>query len=113
MALKDNPVHSPVEQEQLHRWKQLTELALPALAREQHWPIRLDHCFKRITLDYAFSDVWYKHLARPAERHLVGAPLERALACAEELAAQGLPVLRERNAASLLVRGKKLPRSSP
>lgn len=89
------------------RFKELTEEVLPARAREGRWPIRLDHCFKRICLDHAFGDVWYKHLARPAERHLQGDALGRATACAEELLAAGLPVLRERDAASLRYRGKR------
>ena len=90
-------------------FKHLTETTLPALARQHRWPIRLDHCFKRICLDHAFADVWYKHLPRPAERHLAGLPLARAIACAEAIAAQGLPVLQQRNTESLRYRGK-LPR---
>ncbi len=89
------------------RFKQLTEVALPQLARDQHWPVRLDHCFKRICLDYAFGDAWYKHLPRPAERHLAGSPLARAICCAEDLLAAGLPALAAHNAASLRYRGKK------
>ncbi len=91
---------------QIARFKLLTETILPALAREHHWPIRLDHCFKRICLDHAFSDVWYHHLKKPAERHLTGEPLLRALTCAEDLTYQGLPLLKLRNAASLACRGK-------
>lgn len=93
------------------RFKHLTEFALPALAREQRWPIRLDHCFKRICLDYAFEDVWYNHIPKPAERHLTGAPLSRAVHCAEELLSTGLSLLKERNAASLRYRGKTGPYS--
>ena len=88
------------------RFKELTERGLPELARAERWPIRLDHCFKRICLDWAFEDVWYRHLAKPAERHLQGEPLARAVACAEALLAGGRAVLRERNAASLRWRGK-------
>lgn len=88
------------------RFKQLTETVLPELARGERWPIRLDHCFKRICLDHAFEDVWYGHLPKPAERHLSGEALERAVACAEELARHGRPLLDERNTASLRYRGK-------
>ncbi len=91
---------------QVAEFKRLTETVLPALAREQHWPIRLDHCFKRICLDHAFGGVWYHFLPRPAERHLHGPALERAIACAEEIAAEGRPTLDERNTASLRFRGK-------
>ena len=88
-------------------FKELTERVLPLLASERRWPIRLDHCFKRICLDHAFGDVWYKHLPKPAERHLTGEPLTRAVRCAEELARDGLPLLLERNQASLRYRGKQ------
>jgi hypothetical protein len=94
---------------QIARFKHLTEVALPALAREQHWPIRLDHCFKRICLDATFNDVWYNHLPRPAERHLSGESLSRAIACAEAILAEGRPTLDLRNADSLRFRGKSHP----
>ena len=91
----------------LRRQVQTPHRSRPArAAREQRWPIRLDHCFKRICLDHAFADVWYKHLAKPAERNLQGEPLTRSIRCAEELLAQGLPLLQKRNTASLCYRGK-------
>lgn len=89
------------------KFKELTELVLPARAAAERWPIRFDHCFKRICLDWAFGDIWYRHLQRPAERHLRGEPLTRAVGCAEALLDGGLPVLRERDAASLRWRGKQ------
>ncbi len=92
--------------EQIARFKELTESVLPAKAQEQRWPIRLDHCFKRICLDAAFEDVWYRHLKRPAERHLAGEPLARALGAAERIVAEGAAALRPMNEASLLWRGK-------
>ena len=93
------------------RFKELTERVLPEQARAERWPIRFDHCFKRICLDWAFGDVWYRHVERPAERHLCGEPLGRAVQCAEELLAGGLPVLRERDEASLRWRGKRPKRN--
>lgn len=93
--------------EQVARFKYLTETVLPALARQEHWPIRLDHCFKRICLDAAFEDTWYNHLRRPAERHLAGEPLARAVAAAERIVTDGLQALRPLNAASLAYRGKQ------
>ena len=97
---------TPQEQAAIARFKHLTEVALPAKAREQRWPIRFDHCFKRICLDHAFEDVWYHHLPRPAERHLAGLQLTRAVTCAEALLNGGLPFLTERNQARLHYRGK-------
>lgn len=87
-------------------WKTLTEETLPALAKQHHWPLRLDHCFKRVCLDYAFGDVWYHHVKKPAERHIVGEALQRALECARSIAASGEPLLRQRNDESLRYRGK-------
>ena len=107
MAKSFPETRSPAEQALVTRFKELTEEVLPALARERRWPIRLDHCFKRICLDHAFGDVWYKHLPKPAERHLQGDALARAAACAEELFSAGLPLLGERDAASLRYRGKR------
>lgn len=100
------PVVSSNRSGRIADFKRLTETVLPALARDQHWPIRLDHCFKRICLDHAFGGAWYDFLPRPAERHLDGPALERALACAEGIVAEGRPALDERNKASLRYRGK-------
>lgn len=100
------PQRSGEEERIVARWKELTEKTLPALAREGRWPIRLDHCFKRVTLDYAFEDAWYVHLPKPAERHLAGEPLQRALRAAEMLLAEGRPQLEALNRASLAWRGK-------
>ncbi len=95
-----------MREDDLLRFKRLTEVELPALARERRWPLRFDHCFKRVCLDHAFGDVWYNHLRKPAEKHIGGAALARAVACAEEILAGGVAVLAERNAASLRCRGK-------
>ncbi len=95
-----------MREEALARFKHLTEVELPALAREHRWPLRFDHCFKRVCLDHAFGDTWYKHLRKPAERHIEGEALARALSCAEAIAAGGLPVLARHNAESLAWRGK-------
>ncbi len=87
-------------------FKHFTETTLPALAAQHKWPIRLDHCFKRICLDHAFADTWYNHCKRPAERHIAPEPLARATACARQIAAEGLPTLNRLNHASLGYRGK-------
>lgn len=94
------------EAEQIARFKRLTEQLLPQRAKQQRWPLRLDHCFKRVCLDHAFGDVWYRHVRKPAERHIAGEPLARALRCAEDLLCDDGTLLRERNRESLLCRGK-------
>ena len=106
MRSENLPAADPQRAERIARFKQLTEQELPARARAESWPIRLDHCFKRICLDHAFMDVWYNHLARPAERHLAGEALSRALGCAEALLSGDQALLDERDGASLRYRGK-------
>ena len=88
------------------RFKQLTEVELPQRAHAERWSLRLDHCFKRVCLDFAVQDVWYRHIAKPAERHINGGALDRAVECAEDLLRMGEPLLRERNRQSLAWRGK-------
>ncbi len=102
------PEQTEEEHEQVRRFKHLTEVVLPARAAQEHWPIRLDHCFKRICLDHAFNEVWYNHIPRPAERHLRGQPLRRALSCAEDLTHGDQKLLQQRNTASLQFRGKSI-----
>ena len=92
--------------EWIARFKRLTEQALPERARAERWPLRNDHCFKRVCLDHAVQDEWYRHIRKPAERHIAGEALERAVRCAEELLAGDEALLRERNRQSLHWRGK-------
>ena len=94
--------------EQVAQFKHLTECVLPERAREQHWPLRLDHCFKRVCLDFAFGDVWYRHLRKPAQKYLEGEPLARALRCALDLAGGDARLLESRNQQSLVWRGKRV-----
>jgi hypothetical protein len=78
------------------RWLHLTRTALPAVAAERGWPVRLDHCFQRILLDAACGGRWYDHIAaRPAYRRCDLAILARAVALGEAvLAGEGdLPTL--------------------
>ncbi len=95
-----------MREELVARFKHLTEVELPARAKAEHWPLHFDHCFKRVCLDHAFGDVWYKHLPKPAEKHIDGEPLRRAVACAEVILAGGMEELRARNRESLDWRGK-------
>lgn len=43
----------------LGRYKQLLNEILPAAFTA---PIRHNHCFNRVVLDWLFQDVWYQHL---------------------------------------------------
>ena len=83
------------------RWLDLTRRVLPDMAQEARWPIRLDHCFMRVCLDYAIGQPWHEQVRRPAIRHLSDEELRRAVAVAERVAANPavLPGLNERSLA--------------
>ncbi len=87
-------------------FKQLTERVLPQIAKEQQWPVRFDHCFKRICLDNAFGGVWHHYIKRPAERNLHEPELTQAISIAEQLISSGFPALHRLNRNSLRWRGK-------
>ena len=90
------------------RWLELTRQRLPAMAAQQGWPIRLDHCFMRVCLDASYGRPWHEVIARPAIRHASDADLARAVAIAEGMVREPwtLPGL---NTASLRLRGKAGP----
>lgn len=69
------------------------------------FPVRFDHCFARILLDQLFQDVWYKHLKKPAYKHLSTDQLERIKQMTEMLLENPLLSF-EWNRQSLLWRGK-------
>ena len=88
------------------RWLHLTRVALPAIAGEREWPVRLDHCFQRILLDAACEGRWYDRIpGRPAYRACDPAILARAVALGEAVLA-GEADLHALNRRSLAWRGK-------
>ena len=94
----------------LARWLDLTRRVLPGMAGDHGWPISLDHCFMRVCLDAAAERRWHEVIRRPAVRHMTDAQLDRAVAVAEQVAANPA-VLPNLNRNSLLMRGK-LPHGS-
>ena len=85
------------------RYQTLINETLPAAYTQ---PIRFNHCFGRVVLDWLFGDVWYDHVERPAYRNLTA---EQLTACIERMETwlQNHAVLVADNAASLAVRGKR------
>ena len=69
------------------RWLDLTRKTLPSMAAAARWPIRFDHCFMRVCLDYAIGQPWHERVRRPAIRHLTDSQLRDAIAAAERIAA--------------------------
>ncbi len=93
----------------------LTNEAMPGVAKEQHWPVRFNHCFQRIILDALFEDCWYNHLNRssrtPAYRQLTEDQLTYAIAIGEEMISSP-EVVKRLNRQSLIYRGKLIDSSA-
>ena len=83
----------------VERWHLLTREILPAMAAEEHWPIRFDHCFMRVCLDDAMGRPWTEVVRRPAIATMSDAQLAAAVRTAEGLVERPdtLPVLNERS----------------
>jgi len=97
----------------LARYRRLVLHELPRRARAERWVVTADHCFGRIVLDHAVGGRWYDHLDRrrsPAFAQLDDERLAAAVALAERIAAEGDPLLRDLDAASLAWRGKPAKR---
>jgi proline racemase len=93
----------------LARYRELVLDRLPARAREQRWVVTADHCFGRIVLDHAVGGRWYDVLDRrrsPAFAQLDDDRLAAAVALAEQIDAEGDPLLRELDRQSLAWRGE-------
>ncbi|MEM1325791.1 MAG: hypothetical protein AAGI23_07555 [Bacteroidota bacterium] len=62
-----------------------SELINDILPQEIQQPIRFNHCFGRVVLDWLFQDVWYKHIEkRPAYKQLSEEQLKRAISRMEK-----------------------------
>jgi hypothetical protein len=62
----------------------LSEVELPQKAKDTGcYPVRYDHCFKRIALDIAVHQCWYDVIQKPAIRHATAKQLQRAIALLE------------------------------
>ena len=90
------------------RWLELTRSVLPAMAADQGWPIRADHCFMRVCLDALAEAPWPQVIARPAIRHMTEAQLAAAIGIAEDIVRRP-ETLRPLNAASLRHRRRAVP----
>ena len=90
------------------RYLELTKRHLPERAQTEGWTLKFDHCFMRVVLDHLFQDAWYNHLTRKgaAYKQLDEEQLQRAVALAEHILAEGDKVLWELNQQSLMWRGK-------
>ena len=98
----------PDRSDLVSRYRELVLRELPRRAAAEHWVVRADHCFGRIVLDHAVGGCWYDVLDRhrsPAFQQLDDVQLRSAVDLAEQIAAEGDPLLRRLNDQSLRWRG--------
>jgi hypothetical protein len=90
------------------KYIEITNKILPALAHDEDWFIKQNHCFQRIILDNLFGCCWYEYLDQdlPAYLQLSEPELEKAISIAERIADYGLSYLNALNLNSLRWRGK-------
>jgi hypothetical protein len=85
------------------RYSELINEILPTQIRH---PIRFNHCFGRVALDWLFQDVWYKHIEkRPAYKQLTDSQLQQLIE-RMELWLEDRDVLIQDNTDSLRYRNK-------
>ena len=66
--------------EQVDKMKRLAETVLPEeAARDSRYPVRFDHCFKRIAYDVAVGARWDTEVQRPFYRHASDAQIRDAI----------------------------------
>ncbi len=67
----------------INRYQQLLNEILPATFTQ---PVRHNHCFNRIVLDWLFADVWYNYLDRNkvAYKQLTDVQLQKLIGRMEE-----------------------------
>ena len=69
---------------------------LPALAAAAPgWPVRRNHCFRRIVYDMVAGEPWRRRWPAPAVAHMSEAELRAALALCGRLAAEGPALCRD------------------
>eukprot|EP00927_Polykrikos_kofoidii_P051950 TRINITY_DN45724_c0_g1_i1.p1 TRINITY_DN45724_c0_g1~~TRINITY_DN45724_c0_g1_i1.p1 ORF type:complete len:172 (-),score=18.42 TRINITY_DN45724_c0_g1_i1:129-644(-) len=68
-------------------YKQLFNVDLPGVARLNKWPVHLNHCLLRITLDQFCGKCWYEHWdqKRGALKSMTDEELQSVVALAEKL----------------------------
>ncbi len=109
LFVPDSPAATDLDRHQLlARDRQLVLRHLPGRAAAGGWVVRADHCFGRIVLDSTVAGCWYDVLDRrrsPAFAQLDDAQLRTAVQIAEQIDAEGDPLLRVLNDRSLGWRG--------
>jgi hypothetical protein len=83
------------------------EFVFPLMAVKHNWPIRFDHCFRRVIYDNCVGDVWSSTIPAPAQDNLSTEQLEKCIELCKQIL-ENPPLLRVLNNKSLSYRAKLL-----
>lgn len=72
--------------EDIRRLKVLAEEVLPKKAASGNYPVRFDHCFKRIAYDVAVGTKWDTEVTPPFYKHATPEQTRRAVEVLQEMA---------------------------
>lgn len=61
------------------------EFVFPMLASKYNWPIRFDHCFRRVIYDICVGDKWNTKVQSPANKNMTVEQLKRCVSICIEL----------------------------
>ena len=75
------------DSEAVRTMERLAEEVLPAKAASGAYPVRFDHCFKRIAYDVAVGAKWDTAVPPPFYKHAPPAQLRRAVTILREMVA--------------------------
>lgn len=86
-------------------------MTLPAIAKEEGWPIHLNHCLMRVALDGYWQCCWYDKLdqKKGALKSMSTPQIENVIAMGEAMARKGKAYVVKLNQQSLAYRGKDGP----
>ncbi|MFB6271848.1 MAG: GCN5-related N-acetyltransferase [Salinibacter sp.] len=85
VSLFASPDESASRADDVRRLKTLAEEVLPEKAASGDYPVRFDHCFKRIAYDVAVGTQWDTEVAPPFYQHATPDQLRRAIAVLWEM----------------------------
>ena len=86
-------------------WRYLYSEELPKFAKENNWPVHLDHCIARIIYDHVAQNKWDRVWQKPAIHNLLDAQLFQCIDVAKKLKQNDLSA-HQLNQKSLRYRGK-------
>lgn len=104
-------INSSIRSELEVKYKTMFNISLPKIAREEKWPIRLNHCLMRVALDAYWQCCWYEKLdqKKGALKSMTIPQIENVIVIGLRMIDEGKSYVARLNKESLAYRGKHGP----